>query len=310
MRAIGSGRHRAGSGRIDPISSRRRAGLRIGVAMAASLAPLLLAGCTAFSGYPDRVTSPAQDLAALQSTIDANQIVACLADETTTCRNRLISARTYAVDLQFTRFEQRLFEQTREAGFAATLATLGLNAAGSFAGGDASQILSGIAGAVTGGRAAFEREVLAERTIVAIHTSMRANRTTVLARIRHGLQQPVGDYPLGAGLSDVEEYYFAGTVLGALVGITDAVGVQANEANRRLAIASGLSQSSAAVALRRYFDAAGLSNEERGRRLVAIQNAARAEGLGDITVGSFVRDAAPETEAQQARVARRLNLIP
>jgi hypothetical protein len=273
----------------------------------------LLAGCTAFTGYPDRVTAPANDLAALQKSIDADRIVACLAvtaePAARDCRNQLVSARVYAVDLQFTQFEQRLFEQTREAGFAATLATLGLTTAGALVSGIASQALAGAAGALTGGRAAFEREVLAERTIVAIHTSMRANRMSVLARIRRGLQQTVSDYPVGAGLTDVEEYYFAGTVLGALVGITEAVGVQATDAAHRLDIASGLSQSAAARALRLYFDEPGLTEQERLRRLAAIQQAAREEGLGDITVASFVRDARPQTEEQQARVARRLRLI-
>jgi hypothetical protein len=282
-------------------------------AIAVLLLPLLF-GCTAFSGYPDRVTEPAQDLAALQKSIDADRIVACLALEPQQagrdCRNQLVSARVYAVDLQFSQFEERLFRQTREAGFAASLATLGVTAGGALACGGSAQILSGIAAAITGGRAAFEREVLAERTIVAIHTSMRANRTSVLARIRRGLQQPVSDYPLGAGLTDVEEYYFAGTVLGALVGITTAVGVQASDAARRLDVASGLSQTPAATALRRFLDDPRISDDERRRRLVTIQAAARAEGLGDITVPSFIRDVTPETEAQQVRVARRLKLIP
>ena len=284
----------------------------------------LFVSCAPFKGYPDRATSPERDLEALAPAIDAQAILACLAapEVPTTsfaadspvsarqCRNQLITARIYAMDLKFSEFEEDLFRQTRELGFAATVTTLGLNAAGALAAGGTSQLLSAIAGGVTGSRAAFEREVLAERTVVAIHTSMRANRTSVLARIRRGLQQGTAEYPLAAGLADAEEYYFAGTVLGALVGITEAVGVQAAEARQRLAVASGLSQSTAARALRAYFEQPDVTDDERLRRLRAIQAAARAEGLGDITVVSFIRDASPENEERMARVARRMNLTP
>ena len=139
---------------------------------------------------------------------------------------------------------------------------------------------------------------------------MRANRTSVLARIRTGLQQGIAEYPLGAALTDVEDYYFAGTVLGALIGITEAVGVQAAEANRRLSVATGFSQSAAARALRLFFNEPGLADEERIRRLRSIQAAARQEGLGDVNVASFIRDASPENEEKLARVARRLRLLP
>ena len=74
----------------------------------------------------------------------------------------------YAIDLRFSQFEEDLFRQTRESGFAATLATLGLTTSAAFVGGGASQVLSGIAAFIIGGREAFQKEVLAERTLVLI----------------------------------------------------------------------------------------------------------------------------------------------
>ena len=274
-----------------------------GVFLIAVLIIPLLAGCTAFSGYPNRVTAPEDDLKVLQTKVDADAIIACLEAAPSAaleCRNQLISARVYAVDVSFTQFERKMFEQTREAGFAATLTTLGLNTAGALATGGASQVLSGIAGVVTGSREAFGKEVLAERTLVVIHSAMRANRVSVLAKIRHGLKRSVAEYPVGVGLSDVEEYYFAGTVLGALVGITKAVEVQATQAEQRLSIATGMSQSEAAKALSLYFDDPTITDEEKLTRLKAIQAAARAENLGDITVTSFIADTSPQAEEQKA----------
>lgn len=274
---------------------------------------LLMSGCAAFMGFPPRVTDRSADLDALQNDIGAAAITKCLAAPDEACRNKLIAARTYAVDIQFSAFEENLFRQAREAGFAATLTTLGLTAAGAVAGGGTTQVLSAIAAGITGSRAAFEREVLAEHTVLAIHTSMRANRMIVLARIRLGLTQSVSQYPLAAGLTDVEDYYFQGTVLGALIGITKVVGVKADEAERGLAIATGLSQSEAARALRAYANEPGLSQEEGDARFDNIIQAYKDVGGPNpegLVVGSFIRDKRPETEEWQVKVARRLGLIP
>ena len=232
---------------------------------------LSLGGCAAFQGFPDRPTNPADDLKELQDAIAATKIKQCLdlpmsssgaggedevsapstpGDATTgsdgtatkvstvseqeTCRNQFVAARMYAVDLQFSQFEEDLFRQTRETGFGTTLATLGLTTTGAFVSGGASQVLSGIAAFIIGGREAFQKEVLAERTLIAIHTSMRANRARVGVRLRLGLQKEIKDYPLGVALSDVNDYYDAGTILGALVGITESVGTEAEKQSQRL----------------------------------------------------------------------------
>ena len=195
---------------------------------------MLLSGCAAFSGFPKRATDPSQDLAVLEPRIGAEAITACLTNPTFSCRNELITARMHATDIRFSEFEEGLFRQTRELGFGATLATLGLTSGAAFAGGTASQVLSGVAAFIIGAREAFQKEVLAERTIVAIHTSMRANRAQVALRLRTGLNQSIAQYPLALGLSDLNDYYNAGTVLGALIGITETVGVQARKAEEEL----------------------------------------------------------------------------
>ena len=148
------------------------------------------------------------------------------------CRNRIIAARLYAIDILFS--EENLFKQTRSSGFAATVATLGLTSTAAVAGGTASQILSGAAAFIIGTREAFQKEVLAERTLIAIHTAVRGGRTQALVHLRVGLSQPLDVYPLAAGLADLNEYYNAGTVLGALVGITESVGADARRAELRL----------------------------------------------------------------------------
>jgi hypothetical protein len=111
---------------------------------------------------------------------------------------------------------------------------MGLTSAAAISTGGASQVLSGIATFIIGGREAFQKEVLAERTVIAIHTAMRAKRAQVALRLRGGLGQTLDQYPLALGLGDLNEYYSAGTVLGALVGITEAVGATAQKAEAEL----------------------------------------------------------------------------
>ncbi len=199
---------------------------------------LLIAGCAAFKGYPERASDPSSDLMELKPDIEANQITACLKAETDpkrrSCRNRIITARMYAIDILFSEFEESLFRQTRESGFAATVVTLGLTSAAAVAGGTASQILSGTAAFIIGAREAFQKEVLAERTLVAIHTAMRAGRARVAVRLREGLRLSIDDYPFALGLNDLNAYYNAGTILGALVGITETVGMEAQQAEQEL----------------------------------------------------------------------------
>lgn len=204
-----------------------------GFFMAALLATIL-AGCAAFDGHPQRATSPEADLEQLKPRIDATAVAACLDNPTVACRNTLIAARMHAIDIRFSEFEETLFRDTREAGFGATLGTLGLTSAAAVTSGGASQVLSGIAAFIIGGREAFQKEVLAERTVIAIHTAMRAKRAQVALRLRAGLGQSIVDYPLALGLADLNDYYSAGTVLGALVGITETVGATAEKAEAKL----------------------------------------------------------------------------
>jgi len=202
--------------------------------MSVFLITVLLSGCSAFSGFPQRATDPNKDLQLLESHIGAEAITGCLTNPTVSCRNEIITARMHATDIRFSEFEESLFRQTRETGFAATLATLGLTSGAAFAGGITSQVLAGVAAFIIGAREAFQKEVLAERTVVAIHTAMRANRARVALRLRTGLTQPIDQYPLALGLSDLNDYYNAGTVLGALIGITETVGVEARKAEEEL----------------------------------------------------------------------------
>jgi hypothetical protein len=273
---------------------------------------LLMSGCAAFTGFPPRVTDRSKDLEALQGEIGAAAITKCLEAPSEACRNKIIAARMYAIDLRFSDFEEDLFRQTREAGFVATVATLGVTAAGAVAGGGTPQVLSAIAAGITGSRAAFEREVLAERTVLAIHTAMRAQRATVAVRLRTGLQESINAYPLPLGLNDLDAYYNAGTILGALIGITEVVGAEAQRAEEKLLVVSApIARTSAATFLQERLASAGRD----AKRLKEILDEIRLEMdkqnvPRDIAVADFVRRPDLQFEQQRQEVAKALGWTP
>lgn len=259
---------------------------------------IILAGCSAFGGYPERLPED-------QDVVIANGSVAnILNSQNEADRNKAITARLFAIDQNFSIFEKKLFEQVREAGFATTVATLGVTTAGSLTGGVAASILSALGSGFTGARAAYEKEVLGEKTLLAIHTAMRANRTVVRARIQRALPKSLKEYPPGLALADLDEYYFKGTVLGALVTITETVGNQSVNANHELREIYGYSSSQAAEFLNTYF-AEPLPENVRRVRVEEVRSEYRKLGVNvdGIATISLVRD--PKLDAQTRIVAGR-----
>lgn len=204
--------------------------LVIGVALAVS-------ACAPFIGVPDRPKGLHLDDTTIAAQAGAAKVADCLkvnGGGNRTCRNAIVSLRILAIDQSFSEFEADLFRQTREIGFSATVASLGLTGAASLVSGGTANILAAAATALTGTKEAFDKEVLSEQTILAIHTAMRSNRKKILVRIQSGMKQGIADYPLGLALSDLEQYYNAGTVLGALINVTEAAGAEGQAADKKL----------------------------------------------------------------------------
>jgi hypothetical protein len=299
-----------------------------------------LAGCAGFGAAP---RSPVRDMEATVAGLEAayapSEVLACLGtplEAQRPCRDRIVQALMVAVDLRYADYELGMYDGHRYGGFAATLAQLGLTTAASVSGAAPARLLAALATGVTGARAAFEREVLAERTVTALQSAMHARRGQVGARIRAGLMRPATVYPLGAAMADLYAYFRAGTVIGAVVSLGEAASEEARLARERLdgmvglrplregaapaAVPApsgvrapspegppqgvGLSMAPAAVALRDWARAGGVAAEPARRRQIACH--AEELGMGRITVASFLRDDRAEAEARRQRVLERL----
>jgi hypothetical protein len=146
-------------------------------------------------------------------------------------RNDIITRRMYIIDAQYSVYEAALTREHQEVDFAADAASLGLNTAGTLVPlGSTTRLLGGIAGGITGVKGNYEGDVVIAKTIQIVQLQMRANRDDVSARILQRMSGNTIAYPLSLALSDLEEYYRAGTFTSGLMKATNTVGDKAEAA--------------------------------------------------------------------------------
>jgi hypothetical protein len=212
-------------------------------AFARTVAALLLLALAACGGIEAAPKPPLANFEAslvqLQEAYSAGDVVNCLAQplasqDAVVCRDKIVQTLMVTIDLRYEEFEIGFFDANRWASFGGTLAVLGLTTAGAVASGGTSQLLSAAAAGVTGAQAAVKRELLSEQTSVALLTAMRAQRDKIGLNIRLGLRRDAIQYPLGAALADISGYYRAGTIVGALTGVTQAVGAEREQAQENV----------------------------------------------------------------------------
>lgn len=202
---------------------------------------IVLSSCASLTAYPDRSTNPQAELKAMDMYLQPTVITKYESDKDQdrngltkrAWRNEIVNARVRAADLHFNRFLQRLFQEGVGLGIATDWIVLGLNGAGALAGGAANALAASSAG-VVGAKAAFDKNAFFEKTMPALLATMVAKRKDVLVRIREGLTKDIDEYPLTLALSDLESYYNAGTIPGAIVEIAEAAGAIAKKAEAQL----------------------------------------------------------------------------
>ena len=207
----------------------------------ALLGSIALSGCAGLQGFPDRSIDTADEVASLNEYLKPSAITAYTSDDPAArhglsrkdWRNQVIEARIRADDLHFADFEKSLYQQGIGFGVGTDWVLLALNGAGAVAGG-AANALSAAAAGVTGARSSYERDALYNRTLPVLMAQMVAQRKTILVRVREGEGQEDGQYPLNRGLSDLEDYYYAGTIPGAINNLAENAGAQSKQADQDL----------------------------------------------------------------------------
>ncbi|MGO7919435.1 hypothetical protein ACC755_09740 [Rhizobium ruizarguesonis] len=147
------------------------------------------------------------------------------AEQQRTYRNEYVLAQMYTLDVKYNRYESDLTKEMQRLGFGAAVTNIALTSVASqIASVQAKNVLSATAAGLTGVKAAYDKDVLLDRTVQIIQSQMRASRAEVAARIFTRLKLPADDYPLMMAWMDLQEYYKAGTLGSALIDAGEEAG--------------------------------------------------------------------------------------
>lgn len=194
------------------------------------LAATATSGCLfpSIRGAPPRPMTVEAELAAAQMALQPVNFSNAYSDS---YRNQVVSERMWAIDLHYTRFATELSRERRNIGFLSALGIVSLTQTATLMTPVVTKdILTGIASGVVVAQQSYDQEILADRTVQVLLLQMQASRARIATRILLGLRSPTSDYPLILALQDLEDYYRAGTIPGALSSVTEAAGSDARAA--------------------------------------------------------------------------------
>src|SRR5882724_10933197 len=204
----------------------------------------LASGCVSFSDGPARLYTVPEETQLIRDNIQQINLVQYSSlDEASRrrIRNDWIGARMYAIDIQYTPYEAALTKERQGVGFGAAATTIALTTASGLVAPVATKnVLTGLAGFVTGARAAYDSDILLSHSVQWIQSQMEAKRSEISSRILRGMKLSTTDYPLAAALSDLEAYYRAGTFTGGLLSTNEVIASDAQNAAMEKAVAQGL----------------------------------------------------------------------
>jgi hypothetical protein len=191
-------------------------------------AMLMLAGCAGLAQFPDIPRNPEQALhdvdpeyekALLQiyGTADGSGEARVSAEQQKRIRNKLIETRMAVIDARFKEFQAGLVKENVRIDFGLALMGMGVGAAGSLVAETASQILSAVSGGLAGAQAAYGKAVLYDKTLSALLAQMHASRKAIVVQIFSRWVLGIEEYPLWLARTDLDAYYFAGSVPGAIL---------------------------------------------------------------------------------------------
>jgi hypothetical protein len=205
-----------------------------------------LAGCASVEGYPKRVEDSQQYVTEVDGFVSPTVILKYNADvinpppgvspaQLMVERNTIVTARIYAIDVNYHNFVRDLTTQQNVGNVGTDWVVLALSGIGATAGSAAAKAaLAAASGGVVGARAAVNKDVYFNNTVTTLITTMEGQRKTVLATIYTGLQKGVADYTIYQAMADLDDYYNAGTINGALIQLANAASEKLQTGNAQV----------------------------------------------------------------------------
>lgn len=187
--------------------------------LAMLLAALALGGCNTMRGTPTRYQATDAVVAAIQLTAKDVADLAVTSDPA--ARNKLQSKAVAVIDQQYSAFVRTLVADRADAATAAAGTTLGAATAAAFVDSVSAKTNYALFGAtLIGAFGIVDKNYYFEKTAPALIAGMDAARTQALLQIKTGQQLDIDRYDGATAARDLETYYTAGTLLGAIKDIT------------------------------------------------------------------------------------------
>jgi hypothetical protein len=269
-----------------------RRGWRRAVSFIAAGLACTASGCASIDGYPNRLEYSQQYItevgayAAPDAVLRYNALTDVAA--ATLLRNNTVTARIFSIDANFHQFVRELTTQQNLSAVGVDWAAIGLASAGAVVGSAQTKaILAAISAGILGAKASVDKDIFYNKTIPALITLMEAQRKMVLAQIYTGLKKGAADYTLYQALADLDSYYNAGTINGALVGLTTAAGASSQEGSIQVAavLSSNFSFDDSSEKLRKFWKPDGTINSENQTKL---RNWMKANGVDPGSITFFI----------------------
>lgn len=135
-------------------------------------------------------------------------------------RNEFISGRLVMMNIRYIQFVRTTTSEKQLLDSAVDILALSLNLAGASVGSaETKTILAAVAAGVMGSKTVVDKNFYYEKTVPALVAAMNAERKKILATILNGMDEPLDKYSFDKALTDLHDYYFAGTYLGAIQAI-------------------------------------------------------------------------------------------
>lgn len=140
-------------------------------------------------------------------------------------RNKIVYDLMFVINDYYDRYELSRYATVVGLGFAGDVGTLGLDtAATAVSGAGVKTILTAISTGIGGTKIAAQRDFLQNQNVGLLIQKMRQLRGEVFQRIQGHLHETVDAYPVEAAFLDLQNYFHAGTLIGAVQALSNETG--------------------------------------------------------------------------------------
>jgi hypothetical protein len=198
-----------------------------------------MTGCSTlrYGGAPEPSFDVDKDLEQLAKEFEpADSISDFYKNPSVDARNKFVTGRLTLMNIRYIQFIRSLTSEKQLLDTAAALLTLSLNIAGaSIAAASTKTVLAALSAGVIGSKEAVEKNYFFDKTIPALVAQMNAERKKALFPLLSGIRtKNLDEYPFAQAVTELNDYYFAGTFAGAILGIQADAAVKEAAADRKI----------------------------------------------------------------------------